>query len=159
MDNTFWAFIALVLFFILIWYAKAFPKMGKSLDDHAVRVRRELDEARALKEEAKQQLAEYQRRSQEAEREAKDILAAAQREAQALLEDARQRNEDYVTRRTQMAESKIAQAEAEAIAEVKASAVDLAIAAASKIVAEKAASGEAGRFVDQSLGEIRQRLH
>ncbi|WP_152044956.1 F0F1 ATP synthase subunit B family protein [Aureimonas psammosilenae] len=159
MDNSFWAFIALVLFFVIVWYAKAFPKMGKALDDHGNRVRRELDEARALKEEAKTQLAEYQRRSHEAEREAQAIVAAATREAEAILTDARRRNEEYVTRRTQMAEAKIAQAEAEAIAEVKATAVDLAIAAAGRVIAEKSAHGESGRFIDQSLGEIRQRLN
>ena len=159
MDNTFWAFVSLILFLVLIWYAKAFPKIGKSLDDHSIRVRRELEEARALKEEAKQQLAEYQRRRQEAEREARDIVAAATREAETMLDDARRRNEEYVARRTQMAETKIAQAEADAVAEVKASAVDIAMAAAAKIIAERGAAGEGGRFVDQSLDEIRQRLH
>jgi F-type H+-transporting ATPase subunit b len=159
MDNTFWAFVALVLFLALVWYLKGPRLLGRSLDDHATRVRRELEEARQLKEEAKSQLAEYQRRRQEAEREAKDIVAAASREAEAMLTDARRRNEEYVARRTQMAETKIAQAEADAIAEVKASAVEIAVAAATRIVAEKGASGEAGRFIDQSLGEIRQRLH
>ncbi|KAB0680262.1 F0F1 ATP synthase subunit B [Aureimonas leprariae] len=159
MDNTFWAFVSLVVFFAVVWYFKGFPKMAKSLDDHSVRVRRELEEARLLKEEAKTQLAEYQRRRQEAERDAKEIVASASREAEALLADARRRNEEYVTRRTQMAESKIAQAEADAIAEVKASAIDIAVTAAKKIVAEKGSSGEAGRFIEQSLGEISQRLH
>ncbi len=159
MDNSFWAFVSLVLFIALFWYLKGFPKIGQSLDDHSVRVRRELDEARALKEEAKAQLAEYQRRGREAEEEARGIVAAASREAEALLADARRRNEDYVTRRTRMAETKIAQAEADAIAEVKASAIEIATAAAARIIQEKGASGGAGRMIDQSLGEIRQRLH
>ncbi|HEX2018888.1 MAG TPA: ATP F0F1 synthase subunit B, partial [Aurantimonas sp.] len=77
MDNSFWALVGLILFLAIIWYVRAPQKVGKSLDDRAVRIREEIEEARELKEEAKQQLAEYQRRRREAEQEAQDILAAA----------------------------------------------------------------------------------
>jgi F-type H+-transporting ATPase subunit b len=158
MDNSFWALVGLILFLAIIWYVRAPQKVGKSLDDRAVRIREEIEEARELKEEAKQQLAEYQRRRREAEQEAQDILAAAKREAALLLEDARRRNDEYIARRTTMAETKIAQAESDAIAEVRASAVDLAVAAAAKILADRQAS-EGDRFVGESIGAVRQHLN
>ena len=159
MDNTFWAFISLVIFLALVWYLKAPSRVTKSLDDRAVRVRKEIHEARELKEEAKQQLAEYQRRRREAEEEAKEIIAAAKREADEMREDARRKNEEYVARRTAMAEQKISQAETDAVAEVRASAADLAVAAAARVIAEKNSGGESGRFIDSSIAEVRKRLN
>ncbi|MBB4002935.1 F-type H+-transporting ATPase subunit b [Aurantimonas endophytica] len=158
MDNSFWAFVGLILFFVIIWYVRAPQKVGKTLDDRAVRIRQEIEEARELKEEAKQQLAEYQRRRREAEVEAQDILAAAKREAALMLEDAQRRNEEYITRRTAMAEAKIAQAETDAIAEVRASAVDLAVEAAAKILADRQAA-EGGRFINESIAAVRKNLN
>ena len=115
-DATFFALVALILFFVLLWYLNTHRTIAKSLDDRAARIQAEIDEARELKEEAKQQLAEYQRRRREAEAEAKDIVAAAKREADAIVAEARTKTEEYVTRRTAAAEQKISQAEADAIA-------------------------------------------
>ncbi len=159
MDNTFWTFVGLILFFALIIYLKAPSFVGKSLDDRAARIRKEIEEARELKEEAKQQLAEYQRRRREAEEEAKEIVAGAKREADALLKDAKRRNEEYVERRTAMAEAKIAQAEKDAVAEVRASAVNVAVEAAAKIVADRNSGGGSGLFIDNSIAEVRKRLN
>ncbi|WP_102960285.1 F0F1 ATP synthase subunit B [Mangrovicella endophytica] len=158
LDNSFWAFIALLLFFGIVIYYKAPALAGRALDKRAERIRREVDEARELKDEATQQLAEFQRRRKEAEQEAKEIVAAARREADALVAEARQKSEEYVARRTAMAETKIAQAENDAIAEVRASAVDIAVAAAGRIIAERNA-GTSGNLTDRSIAEVRQRLN
>jgi len=159
MDNTFWATVGLILFFVVVFYVKAHVRVGKSLDDRAARIRKEIEEARELKEEAKQQLAEYQRRRREAEQEAKDIVAAAKREADAMLKEARRRNEEYVERRTAMAEQKIAQAESDAVAEVRATAVSLAVAASAQIIADRNSGGSSGQFIDQSISEVKKRLN
>ncbi|MBP0617230.1 F0F1 ATP synthase subunit B [Jiella mangrovi] len=159
MDNTFWTFVGLILFFVVVFYIKAPTKIGKNLDERAAKIRKEIEEARELKEEAKQQLAEFQRRRREAEQEAKDIIAAAKREADAMLKEARQRNEDYVERRTAMAEAKIAQAESDAVAEVRASAVNIAIEASAKIIADRNSGETSGLFIDNSIQEVRKRLN
>lgn len=157
-DATFFALVALILFFILLWYVNAYRKIGKSLDDRAVRIQTEIDEARELKEEAKQQLAEYQRRRREAEVEAREIVAGAKREAEAIVAEARVKSEEYVTRRTVAAEQKIAQAEADAIAEVRSSAVNIAVAAAERIIKDKNIGADT-RLTEQSIGEVRRRLN
>ena len=86
-------------------------------------------------------------------------MASARREASGLLEEARQKTDDYVARRTAMAETKIAQAEQDAISEVRSTAVSIAIAAAEKIIADRSAGGDTGGFIDQSIGEVRRRLN
>ncbi|MCQ8783783.1 F0F1 ATP synthase subunit B [Mangrovibrevibacter kandeliae] len=158
MDETFWALVALIIFIGIVIYYKVPGIIASNLDQRAERIRNEIEEARELKEEAKQQLAEYQRRRREAESEAREIVAAAQREASLIVEDARQKSHDYVERRTAMAEAKIAQAESEAVAEVRSAAVNLAVDAATRIITERNARGENPGYVDRSIAEVRSRL-
>jgi len=159
MDSTFWAFIALLLFIALIVYLKVPGMIGRSLDERAENIKKELEEARTLREEAQQLLAEYHRKRKEAEKEAGDIVAAAEREAKALLEDAKQATEEYVIRRNKLAEQKIATAETDAINAVRASAVDLAIAAAGKIVADKVDAKVSGTLFKDALGQVKTNLN
>ncbi|MEJ5082887.1 MULTISPECIES: F0F1 ATP synthase subunit B [unclassified Ochrobactrum] len=159
MDSTFWAFIALLLFIALIVYLKVPGMIGRSLDERAENIKKELEEARTLREEAQQLLAEYHRKRKEAEKEAGDIVAAAEREAKALLEDAKQATEEYVIRRNKLAEQKIATAETDAINAVRASAVDLAIAAAGKIVADKVDAKVANTLFKDALGQVKTNLN
>ncbi|MFD2654375.1 F0F1 ATP synthase subunit B [Brucella rhizosphaerae] len=159
MDSTFWAFIALLLFIALIVYLKVPGMIGRSLDERAENIKKELEEARTLREEAQQLLAEYHRKRKEAEKEAGDIVAAAEREAKALLEDAKRSTEEYVVRRNKLAEQKIATAETDAINAVRASAVDLAVAAAGKIVADKVDAKVAGTLFKDAIGQVKTNLN
>ena len=137
MDATFWAFVALIIFLGIVFYFKVPGMISKSLDERADQIRNELDEARRLREEAQQLLAEYQRKRKEAEQDAADIVAAAKREADMLVDEAQKKTEEYVARRTALAEQKIAQAERDAVNEVRASAVDIAVEAARKLLGDK----------------------
>ncbi|MEX3007895.1 F0F1 ATP synthase subunit B [Hoeflea sp. TYP-13] len=159
MDATFWAFVSLILFLGLIAYLKVPGMLTKSLDERADKIRNELDEARRLREEAQQLLAEYQRKRKDAEKEAGELIAAAEHEAAGLVAEARQKTEEYVTRRTAMAEQKIALAEAEAVNEVRRSAVDIAVSAAETLITEKADAKTAGELFDSSVAELKERLN
>ena len=159
MDATFWAFIGLILFIAIVVYLGAPRVIGKSLDSRAERIRNDLDEARRLRDEAQQLLAEYQRKRKEAEQEAGDIVAAAKREAETLVTEAKQKTEDYVARRTALAEQKIAQAERDAVAEVRGRAVDIAIEAAGQVLADKVDSGKDASLFKSALGEVKARLN
>lgn len=159
MDATFWAFVGLILFFVLIAYLKVPGMVTKALDDRSDKIRTDLEEARKLRDEAQQLLAEYQRKRKEAESEAETIIAAAKRDADALSRDAEKKTAEYVERRTQLAEQKIAQAEAQAVAEVRANAVDVAVAAAEQLIGKKLSGPDANALFDKSLAEVKQRLN
>jgi F-type H+-transporting ATPase subunit b len=159
MDATFWALVGLVIFLALLVYLKVPGVVGKSLDGRADRIRDELEEARRLREEAQSLLAEYQRKRKEAEKEAGEIVAAAQREAHAIVEETKQKTEEYVARRNKLAEQKIAQAETEAVNEVRASAVDIAVAAASHILKDKVDTKVSADLFKSSLTEVKSRLN
>jgi F-type H+-transporting ATPase subunit b len=159
MDSTFWATVALVIFLGIVAYIGVPGMIARSLDSRAERIRNELEEARKLREEAQQLLAEYQRKRKEAEQEAQDIVAAARREAESLTEDARRKSDEYVTRRTALAEQKIAQAERDAVNEVRSSAVDIAIAAAERILADKVDGKTGSALFKSSLDHVRSKLN
>lgn len=159
MDATFWALVALVIFIAILAYMKVPGMANQALDKRAERIRNELEEARQLREEAQQVLAEYQRKRREAEQEAEEFIAAARREAKTIVAEAKSKTEEYVTRRTALAEQKIAQAERDAVNEVRARAVDVAVAAAGNILAEKVDGKMSSTLFENSLKEVKSNLN
>lgn len=159
MDATFWATVSLFIFLAICVYYGVPGMIGKSLDQRADRIRNDIEEARRLREEAQQLLAEYQRKRKEAEQEASDIVAAAKREAELLVEEAKQKTEEYVARRAALAEQKIAQAERDAVNEVRASAVDIAVAAAGRLLADKVDAKADTALFKAALADVKQHLN
>lgn len=156
---TVWATVALFIFLGVVIYLKVPAMISKALDARAAKIRSDLDEARRLREEAQALLAEFRQKRKEAEKEAADIVAAAKREAELLLADAHKKTEDYVSRRTAMAEQKIAQAEREAVNEVRSSAVDIAVEAARKLLADNPEIKAGEELFKSSLQELKSKLN
>lgn len=159
LDATFWALIALILFFALVYWMGAHKRIALSLDGRSEKIRDELEEARRLREEAQELLAEYQRKRKEAETEAEGIVAAARHEAELLAEEAARKTAEFIERRSAVAEQKIAQAESRAIADVKSSAVNLAVAAAESIIREKVTGQAAEQLISQGIDEVKAKLN
>lgn len=158
-DATFYAFIGLLLFFVLIAYLKVPAMIGKSLDERADNIRDELAEAKRLREEAQSLLAEYQQKRKEAEAEAAEIVASAEREAAMLTAEAREKTAEFVARRNELSEQKIKQAEVEAVAAVRSAAVDLAIAATEAVLAKRLDKTSNDALFQSALGEVKTRLN
>jgi F-type H+-transporting ATPase subunit b len=158
-DATFWSAVALVILIGLFIYLGVHRKVAEALDRRAARIKSELDEARKLKDEARALVAEYRARRESAVKEAEEIVANAKAEAERLAAEARARMEDFVTRRTKMAETKIAQAEAQALADVRAVAADAAVAAAAKVLSETVKGQTAETLLAQGISEVRQKLN
>ena len=153
-----WVAVAFVIFLAIVWKVGGFKLIVQSLDQRAETIRTELDEAKALREEAQRVLADYQRKRQEAEAEAEAIVTGARVEAERLAKDAAAKLQDFVARRTKMAEAKIAQAEAQATADVRAAAADAAIRASELILRQSGAGADDG-LVDSGLQQVRSKLN
>jgi F-type H+-transporting ATPase subunit b len=158
MDSTFWVFVALILFLMLVTYLGLPGMLTKSLDQRSKRIADEIDEARRLREEAQAMLASYQRKQKEAEAEAQDIVASAKTEAERFARESREKLEAQMQRRTKMAEDKIAQAEQQAANEVRATAAAVAVAAARQVIDERVDAGRDARIVDTSIEELGAKL-
>ena len=157
-DPEFWVLVAFVIV-IVGGIVKVGPVIGKSLDERAQRIKSELDEAQRLREDAQRALAEYQRKQRDALKEAEAIIAHAKAEAERIGRQAAQDLEAALERRTRQAEEKIAQEEAKALADVRNTAVDIAIAAARQIIAEQLDGKAGGALIDQAIAALPQRLH
>lgn len=155
----FWVAIAFLILMGVFGYVGVHRTILKALDNRADRIRAELDDAKRLKNEAAQLVAEYRAKRETAEREAQDIIASAKQDAERIANEAKAKTEDFVARRTKMAETKIAQAEAQAIADVKAAAADAAVAAASQVLAGSAKGAVADQLITQGIAELRQKLN
>lgn len=158
-DPVFWVMISFLGFFALLIYYGVPGIIGKALDARAEAIRNELDEARRLRDEAQALLADYQRKSREAESEAQAILEQAKREGEALAAETRRSLTDSLERRTKLAEDKIARAEAQAVSEVRSSAVENAIAAAEKILKSRASGETANTLIDASIKDLDGKLN
>lgn len=154
----FWAAMAFFLFIGILVYYGVPGLAAKRLDDRADAIRKELDEARRLREEAQQLLADYQLKRHEAAEEAKVIVEQARFEAEHLAAETRKTLEETLERRTTLAEEKIARAEAQALGEVRAAAVDAAIATAERILKAKTSGAAGARLLDQSIHDLKRKL-
>ncbi|HEX2538646.1 MAG TPA: ATP F0F1 synthase subunit B [Pseudolabrys sp.] len=154
-----WVAIGFLFFVGLMLYVGVHRTIGKALDDRAARIKAELDEARKLRDEAAALLAEYQRKRREAEGEAQEIVSGAKAEAERLAVEAKARIEEFVSRRTKMAETKIAQAEAQAAADVRAAAAEAAVAAAEKILRQETKGELASRLIARGIDDVGKKLN
>src|SRR6185295_18923042 len=134
----FWVAVSFVGFLAILIYYKIPALLAKALDERAAAIRKELDEARRLRDEAQNLLNDYQKKYRNAGLEAESIIEQARGEAQAYAKETRGSLAESLERRTRQAEEKIARAEAQAVDEVRAAAVDTAMTAAERILREKA---------------------
>lgn len=157
-DATFWVAAGFVVFVGLMLYYKVHRTIIDVLNARAKKIRSDLDEARQLREEAQALLATYERKQRDALKEAEAIMAHAREEAQRETEQARQRLDDGIRRREQLALEKIALAEAQAQKEVRDAAVEIAIAAAEEVIARRISGERGAALVDHSIRDLRRHL-
>jgi len=158
-EAEFWVAVAFVIFIGVLGYFRVHKLLLKSIDDRRERIKAEFDEARRLKAEAEALLATYRRKQQEAEHEAQAIVAGARTEAERLGAEAEAKIEEFVVRRTKMAENKIAQAEAQALADVRSAAAEVAVAAAKTILTRTVKDKVADNLLAKGIEDFKGKLN
>jgi F-type H+-transporting ATPase subunit b len=158
-EPEFWVAVAFVILMGVFVYFGVHRTVLTALDHRSDRIKAELDDARRLKDEAAKLLADYKARQASAEREAQDIIAAARTEAERIASEAKTKMEDFVARRTRTAESKIALAEAQALADVREAAASAAVTAASTILSQSVRGDIADDLLGKGIAEVRAKLN
>jgi F-type H+-transporting ATPase subunit b len=151
--------IGFVIFVGVLIYFGVPGLLARKLDERSVRIKAELDEARALREEAQTLLAAYERKQKEVRAQAEDIVVAARAEAEKAAVAAKEEIKRSVARRLQTATEQIAAAEQAAIREIKDRAVTVAVAAASDVIRAKMGAADADRLIDAAITEVGDKLH
>jgi F-type H+-transporting ATPase subunit b len=158
-NTNFIVLIAFLIFLGVLWRFKVPQMLTGMLDKRAAGIRAELDEARALKEEAKAVLASYERKKKEVSEQADRIVAKAREEALAAAAAAKADLKTAIARRLQLAEERIATAEAAAVREVRERAVSVAVAAAGDILANEMTADRASAEIEAAIATVGAKLH
>jgi len=158
-DPTFWVAVGTTIFVVVLIVLKVPGMLAKMLDERAAAIRAELDEAKRLREEAEALMREYLAKTANAEGEAAAIIAAAKSEADRMTVEAGVQLKQQIERRAKMAEQKIAQAEAEAIDDVRNAATQAASAAAGEIIRAKMTDAKGDALIDAAIRDLRTKLH
>jgi F-type H+-transporting ATPase subunit b len=157
-DPEFWVAIAFVIALaVLVW--KAAPVITRMLDSRAAKIKTDLEEAAKLRNDARRTLAEFQQRQRDALKEAEGIVAQAKLEAERVAQTAERDLAAALERRQQQAVEKISLAEAKALAEVRHEAVDVAIAAVRRILADDLSSARKSALIDDAIADLSKRLN
>ena len=160
MSNTdFIVTIAFLLFIGVLFYFKVPSLLGGLLDKRADGIQSELDEARALHDEAKALLASYERKHQEVQEQADRIVAQAKESANEAAEQAKLDLATSIERRVQAAQDQIASAEKGAVKQVRDEAARIAVAAAGEVIAKEMSSAKAGSLIDDAIKVVDAKLH
>jgi len=159
MDATFWVAAAFVVFVGVVIYFKVPAMLTKALDERADKIRQELEEARQLREEAQTLLASYERKQRDALNDAKAMVSHATEEAQREAAQSQAKLQELIQRREQVAMDKIAMAEAQAEKEVREAAIEIAVDAATRVIAKHVTGPQADTLIEQATKDLRRQLH
>ena len=157
-DAEFWVLLAVVVFLIIVWKPGRRAIIG-ALDARAQRIKQELDAARNLREEAQQALAAYRKRQQEGAAEAQSIITHAKEEAERIAAQSLRDLDETLRRRQVLAQERIAQEEAKALAEIRSIAVDVAISAARQVIAASLDERRGAAMIDDAIAALPRQLH
>ncbi len=156
-DPTLWVAVGFVLLVAGVYRPGRKALLG-ILDARIETVRASLDEASDLRRETEQQMAEYQRRQREAKKNVEDGIAHAREEAERQAREEREKFEAVMARRERAAMDRIAQAEAEALREVRALAVEAAVAATRSLIAGHVDERRQTELVDGAIRGLGDRF-
>lgn len=157
-DPEFYVLVAVAIFFVVVWKPMRRAIVG-ALDSRAERIRQELDAARTLRDEAQQALAAYQRQQQQGAAEAQAIITHAKEEAERIAAQSMRDLENALNRRQQLAQERIAQEQAKAIAAVRSVAVDVAISASRQVIAASLDARRGAALIDDAIAALPRQLH
>ena len=157
-DATFFVALSFVLFVVFVVWAGLPSTIIKSLDDRSEQIKKELDEARILHEEAQKLLATEKRKLEQCDAEVEDILKQASEQAALITEKSNNLLKEEIQRKQKQADLKIAQARDEAIKEVRAKASELSLVIAKEYLKENIDDKIASELIDKSISDLKNNL-
>ncbi len=158
-NTDFVVLLGFIVFIAVLFYFKVPGMIGGALDNRAEGIKSELDEARALHEEARSLLASYERKQREVQTQADAIVAAAKDDAALAAEQAKADLEKSIARRLAAAQDQIASAEASAVKEVRDQAITVAVSAANAVLAKQMTAAQANKLIDSAIADVDAKLH
>jgi F-type H+-transporting ATPase subunit b len=149
-----WVALSMTVLIAVALFLKVPKMLTGMLDSGIADIRKQLDEAKALRAEAEALRKEYADKIAGAEKDAAAMLEHAKGEADAIVAKAQADTTAMIGRREQMATDKIAAAQNGAVAELRAKAADAASTAARKLIVANHGASADKALVDQAIAGI-----
>jgi F-type H+-transporting ATPase subunit b len=118
-DATFWVAISFFIFFAILIYLKVPQKMNNSLTDKINEIKKELEEAEKLKEEAKNLFTDYENKIDKSKKETKEIIDTAKKESEKAIIEKTKKFHQIIEERKKSTEQKIVQMKENALKDIK----------------------------------------
>ena len=154
-DATFWVAISFFIFLGGLIYLKVPQKINISLNDEINKIKKELDEAEKLKNEAKNLLGEYEKKISESKKESKNILNHAKKENDKIIIEKTQKFHQLMDERKKSTEQKISQMKVDALKDIKNMSVKISIKAIEDLIKNSVDKNKLENFYKESLKETK----
>ncbi|OIP87121.1 MAG: ATP F0F1 synthase subunit B [Rhodobacterales bacterium CG2_30_65_12] len=158
-NTEFIVLLAFIVFIAVLIYYKVPGMVAGMLDKRADGIKADLNEARALREEAQTILASYERKHKQVAEQAAHIVEHAKRESAEAAEAAKAELKASIVRRIAAAEEQIKSAEAAAVKEVRDTAIAVSIGAAQDLIAKQMTAADGNRLIDDAIHDVETKLH
>ena len=158
-DPTFWVAVAFIAFVALLVFFKLPGMIAGALDSRAAKIKADLDQAEELLRDAQDLLSSYQKKQRDAAEDAKQIKKSAAEEAKRIAKHGEEKLAQALERREKLAMERIAQAEAQALDDLRRRTVDIALDATRDLLAAKLSDDKQNAMVDDAVRELPNRLN
>ena len=158
-NTNFVVLLAFIIFIAVLLKFNVPAMLTGQLDARAEGIQKDLDEARALRDEAKRVLADYERKQKEVQTQAEGIVSAAKEEARLAADAAKTELKESIERRLAGAKDQIISAQNAAVKEVRDTAITVAIGAASDVIAANTSAADGNKLIEEAINEVGAKLH
>ena len=133
-DATFWLAISFFIFFGILIYLKVPQKINNSLTDKINEIRKELDESKKLKEEAKNLFADYENKIAKSKKETKEIIDSAIKKSEQAITEKTKKFHQIIEERKKSTEQKIVLLKENALSDIKNISIKISIEAVESLI-------------------------
>ena len=157
-DATFWVAISFLIFVILLIYFKIPSKVKNLLDENINQIKKQVDESEKLKDEAKNKLAEYEKRIVDSKSEIKKMIRDANTEAEKNIIKSNEVFHKQMEIRKKNTEEKIKQLKNQAIKDLKNTSINIAFESIEKLMLNSLDKSKLNKIYNQSIEETKLAL-
>ena len=157
-DATFWIAISFFIFFAILIYLKVPQKMNNSLSDKINEIKKELEEAEKLKEEAKNLFAGYENKIDKSKKETKEIIDSAKKESEKAIIEKTKKFHQIIENKKKNAEQKIVQMKENALKDIKNISVKISMEAVEHLIKNSIDKSKLEKIYIKSLEQAKTSL-
>ena len=157
-DATFWVMVSFFAFIGLLIYFKIPQKIKTTLDENIINIKKQIDEADKLKEDAKNILTDHEKKISNSKSEVKEMINTANEEAE---KNGIKTNRDFhnlMETRKKNAEERIKQLKNQALKDIRNASVKIAIESVEKLIKNSLDKSKLDKIYSSSIEETKLAL-